>query len=71
MDCTPFCFAEPCRTLRYDVTPGMRLLRAVPVVLTYFAIAFAIYLFLPDRAREIPVGSIAVIGLIGGWRYFG
>ena len=47
----------------------MRLFRALPVVSVYFAIAFAIFLFLPDSAREIPLQSIAVLGFIGIWRY--
>ena len=45
-------------SIRYDVSLGMRLLRAVPIVMVYFAIAFCIFIFLPDRAREIPLKSI-------------
>ena len=56
-------------SLRYDVSLGMRLLRAIPVVAFYFLIAFLIYIYLPDRAREIPLESIAVLGFIGLWRY--
>jgi glycosyltransferase Alg8 len=47
----------------------MRLLRAVPVVACYFGLAFLIFIFLPDKAREIPLESIAVLGFIGAWRY--
>jgi len=47
----------------------MRLLRAIPIVAFYFALAFMIYIYLPDRAREIPLESLAVLGLIGMWRY--
>jgi glycosyltransferase Alg8 len=47
----------------------MRLLRALPVVFFYFGCAFLIFIFLPDRAKEIPLKSIAVLGAIGAWRY--
>ncbi len=56
-------------SIRYDVSLGMRLLRAVPVVACYFGLAFLIFIFLPDKAREIPLESIAVLGFIGAWRY--
>ena len=56
-------------SIRYDVSLGMRLLRAAPVVAAYFSLAFLIFIYLPDRAREIPLQSIAVLGLIGAWRY--
>jgi len=56
-------------SIRYDVSLGMRLLRAIPVVACYFGLAFLIFIFLPDRARAIPLESIAVLGLIGTWRY--
>ena len=56
-------------SLRYDVSLGMRLLRAAPVIGFYFAIAFGIYIFLPEAAREIGLQSIVVLGLIGMWRY--
>lgn len=57
------------KSIRYDVSLGMRLIRAIPVVACYFGLAFCIFIFLPDRAREIPLESIAVLGLIGTWRY--
>ncbi len=57
------------KSLRYDVSLGMRLLRAVPVVAVYVGIAFGIFIFLPQEAREIPLESIAVLGFIGAWRY--
>jgi glycosyltransferase Alg8 len=57
------------QSIRYDVSLSMRLLRAVPVVAVYFGLAFIIFLFLPEEARAIPLQSIAVIGLIGIWRY--
>ncbi len=56
-------------SIRYDVSLGMRLLRAIPVVAFYFGLALLIFFFLPDRARAIPLKSIAVLGLIGMWRY--
>ena len=56
-------------SIRYDVSLGMRLLRAIPVVAFYFGLAFLIFVFLPDSAREIPLESIAVLGVIGLWRY--
>jgi len=56
-------------SLRYDVSLGTRLLRAVPVIAVYFMIAVTIFFMLPENAREIPLESIAVIGLIGLWRY--
>ena len=56
-------------SIRYDVSLGMRLLRAIPVVGVYFGLALLIFLFLPDRARAIPLESIAVLGFIGMWRY--
>ena len=56
-------------SIRYDVSLGMRLLRAAPVVAVYFGCAFLIFIFLPQRAREIPLQSIAVLGIIGLWRY--
>ena len=57
------------KSIRYDVSLGMRLLRAMPVVAVYFGLALVIFLFLPDRARAIPLESIAVLGVIGIWRY--
>ena len=57
------------KSIRYDVSLGMRLLRAAPVVAVYFLIAIGIFIFLPDRARAIPLESIAVLGIIGMWRY--
>lgn len=56
-------------SIRYDVSLGMRLLRAMPVIAVYFAIAFCIFIFLPEKARAIPLQSIAVLGFIGMWRY--
>jgi len=56
-------------SIRYDVSLGMRLIRAIPIVAFYFALAFLIFIFLPDRAREIPLQSLAVLGFIGLWRY--
>lgn len=56
-------------SIRYDVSLGMRLVRAIPVIGCYLAVGFGIYVFLPDRAREIPLESIAVLGFIGMWRY--
>ena len=56
-------------SIRYDVSLGMRLIRAIPVVAFYFGLAFLIFIFLPDSAREIPLESIAVLGIIGMWRY--
>lgn len=56
-------------SLRYDVSLGMRFLRALPVIATYFALAFGIFMFLPEKARAIPLESIAIIGIIGAWRY--
>ena len=56
-------------SLRYDVSLGMRLLRAMPVIGFYFAAAFIVFLFLPESAREIPLQSIVVLGFIGMWRY--
>ena len=56
-------------SIRYDVSLGMRLLRALPVVAFYFGCAFLIFIFLPEKARAIPLESIAVLGLIGIWRY--
>ena len=57
------------KSIRYDVSLSMRLLRAAPVVAVYFLIAIGIFIFLPDRARAIPLESIAVLGIIGMWRY--
>jgi len=56
-------------SLRYDVSLGMRLLRAIPVIAVYFAIAFCIYIFLPEQAGEVSLQSIVVLGFIGMWRY--
>ena len=56
-------------SIRYDVSLGMRLLRAIPVIGFYFFLAFCIYIFLPESAREIPLQSIVVLGFIGMWRY--
>jgi len=42
-------------SLRYDVSLGMRLLRAIPIVLVYFGIAVICFLFLPGKARDIPL----------------
>ena len=57
------------KSIRYDVSLFMRLVRAIPVVAFYFGLAFLIFVFLPDKAREIPLKSIAVLGVIGLWRY--
>ncbi len=57
------------QSIRYDVSLGMRLFRSLPVVGFYFALAFAIFIFLPEKARAIPLQSIAVLGFIGMWRY--
>ncbi len=56
-------------SIRYDVSLTMRIIRAIPIVLVYFLIAFLIYIYLPGRAREIPLESLAVLGFIGMWRY--
>lgn len=56
-------------SIRYDVSLFMRLVRAIPVVAFYFACAIGIFMMLPERAREIPLESIAVLGFIGLWRY--
>ena len=56
-------------SIRYDVSLGMRLFRAIPVVAFYFSLALLIFLFLPERAQAIPLESIAVLGFIGIWRY--
>jgi glycosyltransferase Alg8 len=57
------------KSLRYDVSLTMRLIRAIPVVAVYFACGFALFIFLPENARAIPLESIAVLGFIGLWRY--
>jgi len=56
-------------SIRYDVSLGMRLVRAMPIVAFYFGIAFLIFIFLPAKARAIPLEAIAVLGFIGMWRY--
>jgi len=56
-------------SIRYDVSLFMRLFRAIPIVAFYFGCAVVIFLMLPERAREIPLESIAVLGFIGMWRY--
>ena len=57
------------KSLRYDVSLAMRLIRAIPVVGVYFACGFVLFIFLPENARAIPLESIAVLGFIGLWRY--
>ncbi len=47
----------------------MRVVRAIPIIAVYFFLAFLIYIYLPDTAREIPLESLAVLGFIGIWRY--
>ena len=49
-------------SLRYDISLGMRLLRAIPVVLVYFGIAVMCFVLLPSKARDIPLESLAVVG---------
>ena len=56
-------------SLRYDVSLGMRLLRAIPVVLAYFMLAVLCFFLLPAKARDIPIETLAVVGVIGLWRY--
>jgi len=56
-------------SLRYDVSLGMRLLRAIPVIAFYFTIAFCIFIFIPEKAGRISLQSLVVLGFIGTWRY--
>ncbi|MEM1226143.1 MAG: glycosyltransferase [Planctomycetota bacterium] len=56
-------------SIRYDISTGARFLRAVPVVFGYLAIVVAVFVSLPERARQIPLESLAVIGLLGMFRY--
>ena len=56
-------------SIRYDISLGMRLIRAIPVILFYFAIIFFVFMLLPNDAKKMPLHSIAVIGLVGAARY--
>ncbi len=56
-------------SLRYDVSLGWRLARAVPVVLLYGSVAALCIALLPQSAWHESFGSFAAIGVVGIWRY--
>jgi glycosyltransferase Alg8 len=56
-------------SIRYDVSLGMRLIRAVPVIAAYGALVFFAYGFLPRDVGDEAVAGLALIGAIGAWRY--
>lgn len=60
-------------SIRYDLSLGGRLLRAIPVIAFYVAIVLVLFLLIPERIRnggsELPMKGIVALGLIGSWRY--
>ena len=57
------------KSIRYDISVGARLLRAVPIVFAYFVLLVVIFFSLPEHAQRIPLESIVVLGMIGLMRY--
>ena len=56
-------------SIRYDVSTGARLFRALPVVIGYLILLVVVFFALPERAQRIPLESIVVLGIIGMFRY--
>lgn len=56
-------------SIRYDVTLGMRFIRAIPPLLITVIIAIAIVATLPKDIQSLSIESIAILGFIGMWRY--
>ena len=56
-------------SIRYDISTGKRLLRALPVIIGYIALIIVVFLSLPESAQRIPLESVVVIGIIGLFRY--
>lgn len=56
-------------SIRYDVSLIMRLVRATPVVGAYLGIVAVVLVLLPKDAQRLSIESVAMIGLIGMWRY--
>ncbi len=56
-------------SLRYDISMGARLVRALPVVLCYLAAIVIVFVSLPESAQRIPLEALVVVGVIGMFRY--
>jgi len=56
-------------SIRYDISLGMRLLRALPIVLFYLGLIFLVFALLPASAKKMPLESLVVIGFVGAARY--
>lgn len=56
-------------SIRYDISTGARLLRAVPIVVAYLVLIVVVFLMMPERAQRIPLESLIVFGAIGLFRY--
>ena len=56
-------------SIRYDVSTGTRLIRAIPTIFFYMMLLVVIFAMLPEHAQRIPLESIVVLGFIGMFRY--
>ena len=56
-------------SIRYDVPLWSRLIRAIPPLGVYALLIVGLLACLPARQWNIPIEHIAVLGLIGLWRY--
>ena len=56
-------------SIRYDVSTGARLLRAIPVVAVYLLLILVVFMSLPVNIQRIPLESLVVFGIIGIFRY--
>ena len=56
-------------SIRYDISTGARLLRALPIVFLYLLAIVVVFFSLPEKAQRIPLESVVVLGFIGMFRY--
>ena len=59
----------PSASIRYDVSTGARLLRALPVVGGYLALVVFIFISMPEKGQKFALHTIALVGIIGMFRY--
>lgn len=56
-------------SIRYDVSFGLRLLRAVPALAGTLVIVAVVLVIFPADIRSLSIDGFVVVGLIGIWRY--
>ncbi|MEM6364208.1 MAG: glycosyltransferase [Planctomycetota bacterium] len=56
-------------SIRYDISTTARFIRAIPIVAAYVLLIVVIFVSLPEKAQRIPLESVAVLGIIGLFRY--